>query len=216
MDTRVKVEIAAGIVIFGALVFAGWSLISQKEEVSLLLKDIGALVSVIKDPPVKIVGGAMTFRTIDSNGWQSVPGGSYSTAVAQVPSKIVLKRVVDPATGKIADLSLILTNSNPFTIEVDARNKAGNDTSGNYVLVGASGKTVTITATGGTASFYRYPLDPDSTKYNHYFGKRYKDHGGQCTWDDFCEHIYQVQITLDTGKPTKYLCPDGECRVEIW
>jgi hypothetical protein len=228
MTTRNAVEGIAGVGIIGALVFAGLSFIQAKKV--LLLS--GGLMSPMggpsHDPPVKIVGGSITFRAATWTPGAGTAVGTYSTAVNDA-SYIELRRV-PTQPGPFAIHA-------PWQIELDARSPDGTMANsygtGVYVcsqgppdathgcpMLGALGNTIYIGPKDpqgrrvGFSSLFQRPANFDSP------GQfvRYKDQTAGCP-GNLCEHIWQVSVSYMNAGAVKvvgpYLCPDSECRVYI-
>ncbi len=219
MKTSALVSVSLGV----AVVVAGLTYLVTKYELCTQAGPTG-------DPPVKIVGGSMTFRSHKT--WHSSGSGFYTDVSTSVPKVIQLEHVqLSPGTAFV-DKIVPITAKN-WKIEVDARHNAGYPASGNGVNVCGDANcnlnnpsTTSVFIFPFTASaavgFYGDPStgnnpNPESPRdTNPYYGKRYMDQTSRpCTWGGFCEHIYQIIITLSSSAPTAYLCPDGECRVYI-
>jgi hypothetical protein len=227
--TRIVVESIAGLGILAALFFAGWSFKANQDAPGRppASRPIPPVPDTNKNAPgnspVKVVGGSITFRA--KGGWTNVTGNIWKATNAPDTSIIQLERVIFPGTSGPPDVVTIPNINVSWQIEVDGRTPDGKAVSsgpnGAMVCVGTiTGTTCTQSAGNlqivpiGSASFYGADaLTWDATQYQ---GIRYKDQTPPCdSAGHFCESIYQIKVTLGNGSPITFLCPDGECRVNI-
>lgn len=241
MKTVAWVGVAVGVGLLAAAVFAGLKFSDQNKTVSTFMDHFTHYTpssgGPIGNPPVKIVGGSMTFRSY--NQWNPSTSTSPVSTATSSPNIIQLEHVQQPNATNISDLILPICNS-AWIVEVDARDNAGDaistTASGMKVcsdpacgLTGSNSTTIYLLPTG-QGGFHSDPAASSPTPdvpnasdlpLNPYYGLRYRDKtistsGSTCTWDGFCEHIFQVKVTIgSSGTPVTYACPDGECRVDI-
>jgi hypothetical protein len=227
--TRVVIESVAGVGILGALFFSGCGFTAKQDAPNRppAGQPIASVPYTIKNAPgnspVKVVGGSMTFRA--KGGWTNVTGNIWKATNAPDTSVIQLERVTYSGNSGQPDTVTISNINVPWQIEVDGRTPDGTAVSsgpnGVIVCVGTISVTTCTQSAGnlqivpiGSASFYGADaLTWDATQYQ---GVRYKDQTSPCDKaGHFCESIYQIKITLGNGSPITFLCPDGECRVNI-
>ena len=226
--------------ILGAVFFAGWSF--KANQAAPGRPPAGQPIASVPynnknapgNSPVKVVGGSMTFRA--KGGWTNGTGNIWKATNAPDTSVIQLERVTYSGNSGPPDTVTIANINVPWQIEVDGRTPDGKAVSsgssgpnGAIVCVGTISGTTCAQSAGnlqivpiGSASFYGPALTWDPTN-KQYDGLRYKDPTkdnstppkdcSQAGW--FCESIYQIIITLGKGNPITFLCPDGECRVNI-
>jgi hypothetical protein len=236
--TRVVIESVAGVGILGALFFSGCGFTAKQDAPNRppAGQPIASVPYTIKNAPgnspVKVVGGSMTFRA--KGGWTNVTGNIWKATNTPDTSVIQLERVTYSGNSGQPDTVTIANINVPWQIEVDGRTPDGTAVSsgpnGVIVCVGTISATTCTQSAGnlqivpiGSALFYGSPAltwDPTNKQYD---GLRYKDFTKDSTdatkdcskagW--FCESIYQIKITLGNGSPMTFLCPDGECRVNI-
>ncbi len=233
MRTQARIAVLAGIEIIGALICAGCRTYAQPRRPSPSVVPNTANVRVpftgpTGDPPVKIVGGSMTFRS--GSAWSTSDNVTYYASVTSAPSVLQFEHVALKAapTETIGSLETIANIQEAWKIEVDARDDSGTvaNINGNGVYVcedpacnlsNSYGGKIYIMPIHSSANvgFYASSLDPVYP----YFGRRYKDqtpsNPGMCSWGGFCEHIFQITVTFQSGGAITYTCPDGECRVYI-
>jgi len=166
----------------------------------------------------------MTFRA--DGGWTTTDSGATWTTKNTVnASAIELEQVATTSGSPPTDIAFGLPAS--WSIEVDARLNDGSLDHNNGVIVTQNAGGYVGIATKGTYGAFSYvsssgspqPDAPawDSSKYQ---GVRYwypdasKCHETQSTEAPLCEKISQFIVTLN-GITKTYLCPDGECRVDL-
>jgi len=219
--------------ILGGLFFNGYQTNKLRDLASIqrIHAESGRQGTAPGNSPVKIVGGSMTFRS--TAAWTAGSGGTWTTTIGNASTQIIeLERVsFMNIPGELDDVILSdLTGT--VTIEVDGRDPTGqqisaggtnNAPNGALLSLNLTGGTVTVAPTSGAAANVGFwgPNAPTWSK-SLYSGLRYKDQskgtGGanDCTIaGTLCESIYQIVITPASGTKTTFLCPDGECRVDI-
>jgi hypothetical protein len=184
--------------------------------------------AAMNDPPVKIVGGSMTFRTDTWTAGTGAAAGTYSTPVSDA-SYIELRGV--PTQGGPFRISV------PWMIELDARSSDGKTQNqyqtGVWVCSQSapnSSSGCNINGTNLSNTVYIGPKDPQSkgVKFSGIFSRptdwdspgqfvRYVDPTQGCA-GSLCEHIWKVTVSYmqaGTRKDRSYLCPDGRCQIYI-
>jgi len=184
--------------------------------------------------PVKIVGGSMTFRA--AGGWAPTdatkPAAGWTTNKSINISAIELEQVVSASSSSGSpptDIAFGL--SSMWSVEVDARN-ADKSADGNngVIITPVSGKiSIAIKNYGASTTYGAFSYtsssgstQPDAPAWDpsQYQGVRYwfpdasKCTEPQSTEAPLCEKISQFIVTSN-GATNTYLCPDGECRVDL-
>jgi hypothetical protein len=214
---KVAVSLAA-VALLGVFVFAA----VQARQVAALVKFIEhhRYTGSTGNSPVKIVGGSMTFRAYNTT-WQALGPGWQTVAPVDI-SVVGLERVrITGATGPPTDSDIGLPSSWQIEIDGTKADKTGPSLNGVVVspLPGGNG-IVQIQPLNNTSGFYN-GADALTWDPSLYPGVRYKDKSSTNPTNpcnqvgNFCESIYQIQVTLSGGTPIIYFCPDGECRVNI-
>ncbi len=189
------------------------------------------------NPPLKIRGGAMTFRSNVQFG----KDGSYS-CVQLTPSSIKLIDVGSLKSGKAIPDVNIPSIEVPWQMDLYGRDGSGKNESSNGIRIRTTQTCVvtTASATSSSAAGVSFiPESADSTFYPNNDGasldednvtrrKRYQDESCTATSlnsdEDSCEHIYSIYIntafkntTADVKADPAYFlrCKNGECVIKI-
>jgi hypothetical protein len=180
--------------------------------------------------PIKIRGGAMTFRLGAHYDWKS-NHSQPCVNLSAFPTTIDLDGVV-PVGGAPANPSPLPSQDWQIDFFGHLRDKSAMSPNGIRVAIthkqcdGSAGMSATFTPENQNSTFYEFDQDNLYDEDGQTRIKRFKDKS--CTSkpdpagdEDNCEHIHSIyinkSITSDpTAKPDYiYRCTNGECKVEI-